>query len=130
MNPIEFWRDSLKNKYNDIWAHGYHEGWRHSAFHACCEINNRLREEAGVYLLPPAFPIEKYSILARMFIGDCDSYGARATFAMRAKGVPVVKDFTPQWAYRDMGHSWNVVLCNNGRELSFGGVDVNPGCYS
>ena len=124
--PIEFWRDSLKNKYNDIWAHGYHEGWRHSAFHACCEINNRLREEAGVYLLPPAFPIEKYSILARMFIGDCDSYGARATFAMRAKGVPVVKDFTPQWAYRDMGHSWNVVLCNNGRELSFGGVDVNP----
>ena len=45
--------------------------------------------------MPPAFPIEKYSILARMFIGDCDSYGARATFAMRAKGVPVGVDVNP-----------------------------------
>ena len=125
--PIEFWRDSLAAMYNDIRLHGYNEGWRYSAFHACCELNNRLREETGVYLLPVStFPIEKYSVLRNMSIGTCSDYCARAIFAMRAKGIPVVEDFTPQWPYRALGHTWNVVFSSNGKEYSFGGVDTNP----
>ena len=125
--PLEFWRDSLKNEYNDIRSHGYSEGWRYSAFHACCELNNRLRNETGVTLIPiTVFPIEKYSTLKRLPIGDCSYYCSRAMFAMRAKGIPVVEDFTPQWPYQALGHTWNVLLCNNGNELTFGGVDTNP----
>ena len=124
--PLEYWRDTLAEKYNYIHEHGYFEGWRNSAFHACCEVNNRLRDEASAWLLPLQVPVEKYTVLNRLPIGDCDSYGARTVFAMRGKGIPVTIDFTPQWPYRDMGHSWNVLLDNGGQELPFSGADANP----
>jgi hypothetical protein len=48
-------------------------------------------------------------------------------FVMRALGIPVSADFTPQWANRSMGHQWNVVLDKEGRNIDFMGTYSNPG---
>ena len=36
-------------------------------------------------------------------------------------------DFTPQWPFLDLGHSWNVLLANNGKNIPFSGAESNPG---
>lgn len=125
--PLDGWRDSLAAEYSDLREMGYNEGHRFSALNACRELNNRMREEASANLVPlEVFPVERYFTLRRLPIGNCRYHCIRALFAMRAKGIPVAMDQTPQWPYRDMGHSWNVVLCNDGREKTFVGADDNP----
>lgn len=43
---------------------------------------------------------------------------------MRSIGIPVMLDFTPQWPFRSMGHYWNVLLDNTGKNLAFGGCET------
>ena len=60
-------------------------------------------------------------------MGNCDFYVLMATTLLRSQGIPVAMDFTPHWAYRDNGHSWNVILTNESREVPFTGVCTQPG---
>lgn len=62
-----------------------------------------------------------------MPFGTCDFYVMVATVVMRSQGIPVARDFTPHWAYRNIGHSWNVVLTSEGKEVPFTGVCTQPG---
>ena len=69
-----------------------------------------------------------------MPFGVCEDYVQIACAAMRGCGIPSAVDFTPQWPFRAQGHSWNVVLANDGRNLPFSGVETNPqsvpeGCH-
>lgn len=36
--------------------------------------------------------------------------------------MPTAIDFTPQWAKRSQGHSWNVLIAENGEKVAFGGI--------
>ncbi|GHT76116.1 hypothetical protein FACS189463_0570 [Bacteroidia bacterium] len=58
-------------------------------------------------------------------MGKCDDYTLIALSVMRAKGIPVLKDFIPQWPFRSSGHSWCVLLCNSGKNIIFDGA--SPG---
>ena len=125
--PLESWRDSVGKEYDYLSTMGYHEGWEYSAYNACCEVNNKLKEEAAATLYPfNVFEVERYSTMRKLSVGSCQNHTAKVLFAMRAKGIPVTVDFTPQWAYRDMGHSWDVLLNNHGKEMTFSGADLNP----
>ncbi len=59
--------------------------------------------------------------------GTCDEYSVMALAVLRAKGIPVAMDFTPQWPFRSMGHSWNVLLENTGKMGVFEGANTPVG---
>lgn len=59
--------------------------------------------------------------------GTCKEMSQSAIYVMRAMGVPVAIDFLPQWPYRDLGHTWNVVFDKNGRTTMFEGAEDSPG---
>lgn len=127
--PLEYWRDSIKDLYNtNIKETGYTEGSEYSTYWACSMINDLLKNEYRPQLDHDNWPItKKYSFMKRIPYGSCESYAQLATFVMRAKGIPVMIDYTPQWPFRSLGHTWNVVKANNGLDVQFGGVDTNPG---
>jgi hypothetical protein len=96
----------------------------HSAFRACEAVNQALidtmkpRWYEGV-----ACPfVLRLSTLMKKPHGTCDSYSLLATSVMRAKGIPVLTDFMPQWPCRDSFHMWNVLLENSGMSIAFEGV--------
>ena len=66
-------------------------------------------------------------ILAKLLFGKCDDYSYLATLVMRSKGIPVMQDFTPQWPFQAAGHSWNVLLNNNGKNMVFSAESSGPG---
>lgn len=126
--PLECWRDSVAPLYFDLDSLGYFDGSEYSTFQACKIINNRLRDECRPWISRDKWPVTKgYRLLKKMPFGKCSDYAVLATFVMRARGVPVAIDFTPQWPFCSMGHTWNVVKVNNGSNVIFGGVDTNPG---
>lgn len=125
--PLEYWRDSISPFYKEIKQMGYLEGSEYSSFWACSRINDQLKEQLRPWLSNDKWPVTKsYHYLKRTSYGKCADFAVLATFVMRAKGIPVMIDFTPQWPFRSMGHTWNVVKANNGVNVAFGGVDTNP----
>lgn len=102
--------------------------YAHSALRAAKVVNANLHD----YMCPDhAANIEYQNIrvedAVRLPMGTCDFYVLLATTLLRSQGIPVAVDFTPHWAYRDIGHSWNVVLTNEGREVPFTGICTQPG---
>lgn len=125
--PLEYWRDSIAPYYNDTKNEGYYEGSEFSTFLACKQINESLRQEYRPMLANDNWPLtRKYSDMKRMHYGKCFDYAVQAAFVMRAKGIPVMIDYTPQWPFRSLGHTWNVVKLNNGNNATFGGIDGAP----
>jgi hypothetical protein len=62
-----------------------------------------------------------------MPMGVCEDYFRIASSVMISKGIPVGIDFTPQWPFRSMGHSWNMLLDNTGKKVIFEGAGPVPG---
>lgn len=128
--PLENWRDSIvaQPQYDCLDSLGYFDGSEYSTFQACKILNDRLRGECRPWISRDKWPFTKgYHLLKKMPFGKCSDYAVLATFVMRTKGIPVAVDFTPQWPFGSMGHTWNVVKVNNGNNVIFGGVDTNPG---
>ncbi len=126
--PLEYWRDSIYPHYNKIKYLGYYDGSEYSTYWACCSLNDSVKNGSPIRLEQDNWRVtRKYSIMKRMTYGKCEDYAVLATYVMRAKGIPVMIDYTPQWPYRSLGHSWNIVKVNDGRNVKFGGADTNPG---
>ena len=68
-------------------------------------------------------PVRRMSTLSKVPYGTCDDYTDLATAVMRAKGIPVAIDFTPQWPFRSSGHSWNVLFDISGKKIVFEGCN-------
>ncbi|NDV65497.1 discoidin domain-containing protein [Bacteroides sp. 224] len=66
------------------------------------------------------------NILTRIPFGTCEDYNILTLSIMRAKGIPTVMDYTPQWPFRSLGHSWNVLLETSGKKVVFEGAGNNP----
>ncbi|MGN0233729.1 MAG: hypothetical protein ACI4B5_04805 [Bacteroidaceae bacterium] len=87
-------------------------------------LNKLMNPDHGAYVSYQNMKVEDALALP---MGNCDFYVFMATILLRSQGIPVAMDFTPHWAYRDNGHSWNVVFTNEGREEPFTGVCTQPG---
>jgi len=83
------------------------------------ELADSLRPTTGLSIRYSDIPILHQKNLP---FGQCNDYANMAAAIMRAHGLPVVIDFTPQWANRSLGHAWNVLLSDNGKEIPFGGI--------
>lgn len=51
--------------------------------------------------------------------GSCDHTCNLYTWIMRSCGIPIAIDYVMNWGNRGMGHSWNVLILENGRTFPF-----------
>ena len=80
----------------------------------------------GCLLFPPQdVPDFNVHMLLAAKAAACRQYCSKISLAARCIGVPVVLDYTPQWATRSMGHEWNALITKDGKPLSFG---INDEC--
>jgi len=130
LQTLDNWRDYtrhiFKTKLNSLY---YCDQFKNSAYWACDAVNREMMEKINPVILTNVntIPVRRMRTLLRMSIGSCEDYSKMALSVMRSKGIPVAEDFTPQWPFRNFGHSWNVVLANSGKNVVFGGVVSHPG---
>jgi len=86
------------------------------------DICEALRILKDGYLHYPASDVPDYNVhmLLAAKVAACRQYCLKIQLAAHCLGVPVVLDYTPQWATRSMGHEWNALITNDGKALSFG----------
>lgn len=128
--PLENWIDVFSDVFpvdDDMFK--YCTPSMNSAYRACSYINNELRTKIKKTITwdNSWFPIMKSDKVLHMHAGSCNDNVRLTTVVMRSNGVPMTMDFTPQWPFREMGHYWNVLLMNNGKELAFEGIGGQPG---
>ena len=124
------WRERLYKEYKrGIESLGQIADKNHSAYWAAAQVNDLLKQDRiFIHLIPHLGGVNLPApVLASLRMGECDDYAFKAAYTMRACGIPVCVDFTPQWPTRPHGHHWNVVLNNNGRTVPFMGSESNPG---
>ena len=128
MQYLDGWRDYLWRDYIEAMRPlQYSDLYRHSALQASLLANNELKRK-----LKPIFresgiaPVYRLRTRAKLPCGVCDDYTNFTVAVFRSLGIPVACDFTPHWPFRDSGHTWNVVVGNNGNRLTFGGAETNP----
>jgi hypothetical protein len=94
-----------------------------------CELVNRDLNHATQPTLrsETMTVVGKMNTLANVPYGTCDSYAILSLAVMRARGIPTAIDCTPQWPFRSLGHSWNVLLNNSGKNVLFVGAMSRPG---
>lgn len=124
------WRERLYKEYKrGIESLGQIADKNRSAYWAAAQVNDLLKQDKiFIHLIPHLGGVNLPApVLASLRMGECDDYAFKAAYTMRACGIPVCVDFTPQWPTRPHGHHWNVVLNNNGRTVPFMGSESNPG---
>ena len=73
------------------------------------------------------YPMMKWETRMKVPFGTCDFYSSIGMALLRSNGIPVVSEFTPHWACRRLGHSWNVLIAENGHNYPFNGITSSPG---
>ncbi|MFW6224958.1 MAG: hypothetical protein ACOC4B_01680, partial [Bacteroidota bacterium] len=115
--PVEDWRTPLYRRYIGNHHPGYHDD---GPVELADAINMNIGREFGVDLGFTVYgqPLG-YSQLIKSRKGVCDDAVAYVVMRLRAIGIAASKDYTPYWADRNMGHSWNVVLSKDGEMIDF-----------
>ena len=128
--PLNNWRTDYADFCERLKYFKYCSQLANSSYHACEAVNSELIDRMNPKIITPDYsylPIRKLSTLMKIPIGTCNDYSFIATSVMRAKGIPVVTDFTPQWPFRSLSHSWNVLLENTGLHIAFMGAETPLG---
>lgn len=124
LQPLDNWRTRLKTyhaeKLNDL---DYCDQLRNSPLAAARLLNRSITDSlhptTGLSVKHTLLPVETR---AKIPFGQCADYVNMATSIFRSHGIPVYKEFTPQWAGRSLGHAWNTVISSDGRKASFAGI--------
>ena len=130
LQPLDAWRSYLRHFHPDhLDELRYCDQLKHSVLQASITLNSNL----WYYMHPEVTetsairPVYRLPTRLRLPFGICADFSMMAVSVFRSQGIPVAVDFTPQWAFRNLGHTWNVVLANHGRHYPFAGVTSNPG---
>lgn len=73
------------------------------------------------------YPIMKWETRMKIPFGTCDHYSSIGMAILRSNGIPVASEVTPHWACRRLGHSWNILIAENGHNYPFNGITSFPG---
>ena len=119
--PLENWREKVLASFADV-DNMLKEDSTLSAVEACSRVNDILPR----FRMDKDFSNMSFTQLMATTRGQCDSQAALAAFVMRALGIPVTIDFTPQWKEHPTGHDWNSVCDSTGNHISFMGTETNP----
>lgn len=127
---LESWRDQLHEEYaSKIDWMKKEDDKKFSSYWAALYINDQIKKLGfhinSIYHYGSVdLPV---SVLRNLRMGECTDYAELTAYIMRACGIPVGVDFTPQWPYRSSGHYWNTLLDNTGKNIPFMGGESNPG---
>jgi hypothetical protein len=127
---LDNWKTYIQGIYKrDIDSMHYCSTYRNLTFRACDEVNMELKQQLKpkINTERKLSPVKRLRSAVKKPLGTCDDYTFIAASVLRAEGIPVAIDYTPQWAYRNMGHAWNVVLDNFGKNVIFSGCDSRVG---
>ena len=129
LQPLDNWRMRLKSFCaNNLANLDYCDQLRNSPLAATRILNanlaDTLKPVTGLSIHNSHIPIE---YRAHLPFGQCDDYAYMTTTILRSHGIPIVIDFTPQWAKRSLGHVWNVLISDDGRKIPFGGICTKIG---
>lgn len=119
--PLENWREKVLASFADV-DNMLKEDTTLTAVEACSRVNDILPR----FRMDKDFSNMNFTQLMATTRGQCDSQAALAAFVMRALGIPVTIDFTPQWKKHPTGHDWNSVCDSTGNHISFMGTETNP----
>ncbi len=123
----EDWRPVLKNKYEYLLK----DSNNLSLDIVSCKINEDLKSWFRYSDCFHDYPGRlSVSNLMKGQRGNCADMAGLAAYCMRALGVPVSIDFTPQWGNHKDGHVWNSLIINEKESLPFLGAEGNPGEYT
>ena len=130
LQPIDNWREYAKDMLKgDIDLLHYCDLYKNLAFQAATSVSKEIitlnRQD-----YPPgninSIPIKDIRTIIKMPYGSCEDHTFLALSIMRSKGIPVMGDFTPQWPFQAAGHSWNILLNNNGKNMIFSAGSSTP----
>ena len=131
LQALDNWREYAKDMLKgDVDLLHYCDLYKNLTFQAATSvsqeiinINQQDYPTGGVN----SIPIKDIQTIAAMPFGSCADYVFLTLPVMRSKGIPVMEDFTPQWPFQMLGHSWTVVLDNYGKNVVFSPGSSNPG---
>ena len=127
---LDNWREYLEEDYGkNVEDLRRCTAYLHSAILATNHVNGNLRTFLHPYFSTHSIllPVGRLSTWQKVPVGTCADYATLSAAVFRSCGIPVALDFTPQWPFRSMGHTWDVLLANNGKNLPFSGADTDPG---
>jgi len=125
---LDNWREYFSDSYNkSLDLLQYSDRLRNLATPACQTVITNLRDSVPMRINTESnvISIRRMNTLTRIPHGPCDDYSALVNAVLRAKGFPVAMDYTPQWPFRSMGHVWNILHINFGKNISFNGIDTD-----
>jgi hypothetical protein len=115
--PLEDWRNEILSKASWL-ANLKYSGI--SAFDACGLINDSLKNWVAVASTFDYLPRQTASDLLFSQTGNCVDISTLTTLVMRTAGLPVASIRCPG------GHTWNVLLNQDGILQDFMGAEFNP----
>jgi hypothetical protein len=105
MEALENWRDLVLEQYRPLY-----DSLRNShadVFTACIRIFEAMGLEwDSINKASALLPTTGYLMLNHLRTGPCTERVKYGIYVMRAFGIPVSRDYTPQWPFRSMGHDW------------------------
>jgi hypothetical protein len=123
---LEDWRDLVIEQYRPLY-----DSLRQS--HVDAVTACRLLFEAmglewdSINKMSLLLPAMNYSMINRVRTGPCTERVKYGIYAMRAFGIPVAWDYTPQWPFRSLGHDWTSVRDRDGKYIPFIPAELKPG---
>lgn len=129
LQPLDNWRSRLKNFHTEkLDELSYCDQLRNSPLAAIRILNSNLSWAIRPSLDPPIhYANIPTDIRAKLPFGFCTDFVSMSTTILRSHGIPVVWHFTPQWARRSLGHDWNVLLSEDGKNIIFDGISGQIG---
>ncbi|GHT75907.1 hypothetical protein AGMMS50262_12680 [Bacteroidia bacterium] len=129
--PLDNWREYAKNMLKaDLDTLHYCDLYKNSAFQAATVVSKEIIKLNRLFYPFDgirAIPVKDVRTLTKLPFGTCEDYALLASAVMRSKGIPVMQDYTPQWPFQALSHSWNIVLTNSGKNVIFSAGSTNPG---
>jgi hypothetical protein len=127
LQPMDAWRDSLSQRFGEgLKDIHYNQLYKNLTYRACQIVQINLQDQVHPSFVEKSIfsvPFRSAFNMYRIPVGTCADFSFLTTCVMRSHGIPVAFDYTPQWPFRASGHSWNVLLASNGKEMMFGGLD-------
>lgn len=122
--PLENWRGKILEQYRPLYESLKNSDY--DAVTACTKVLESM-DERWYKDFEYSLPELSYSMIENFRTGSCKEMSVLGLFVMRALGIPVAQEYTPQWPFRSMGHDWNAVRDKDGTYIPFLFRDFKPG---
>ena len=117
--PLSDWRNKYRSQQlPNVEKLAYNQNNHYNIYAAYAVVNRRMH--TAIYYpkgFLPEFPITD---LDHLRIGTCQTFSNLNVARFRSIGIPVAKDFIPQWGNGSMGHEWVVLLPDDKQSFPFG----------